>query len=118
MSGLVPIPARHSGALVPTRRTARVEPACPVRDVREEPRRGVPDRRTGADRRSGARASAAPACPSASAGVSAGNALSLQAGPARRGLRADACERQRYQTAYGAAQSLAPAPRPCVEHAA
>ncbi|WBQ13009.1 hypothetical protein L2D00_14325 [Hyphomonadaceae bacterium BL14] len=106
MSGLVPIPARPSGALVPTGRTARVEPAPHVRDVREEPRG-----RADAQRRSGAR-------PQTAAPLSPEGVACLQTGPVRRGLRADACERHRYHAAYTAAMHLGPSARPRQERAA
>jgi hypothetical protein len=106
MSGLVPIPARHAGALVPTRRTARVEPAPVAADVNDEPRG-----RAEAQRRAAAR-------PHTSPPLSPDGVACLQAGPVRRGLRADACERQRYHAAYAAAMHLGPSPRPRQERAA
>ncbi|WBQ10831.1 hypothetical protein L2D01_03375 [Hyphomonadaceae bacterium ML37] len=106
MSGLVPIPARHSGALVPARRTARVEPAPHSADVRDEPRG-----RADAQRRSGAR-------PQTSAPLSPEGVACLQTGPVRRGLRADACERQRYHAAYAASMHLGAPSRPRQERAA
>ncbi len=106
MSGLVPIPARPAGALVPTRRTARVEPAPVAANVHDEPRG-----RADAQRRAGARAQT-------SAPLSPDGVTFLQAGPVRRGLRADACERQRYQAAYTAAMHLGPSQRPSRERAA
>lgn len=106
MSGLVPIPARPSGALVPTGRTARVEPAPLAADVRDEPRGHAQ-----AQRRSGAR-------PQTSAPLSPDGVACLQTGPVRRGLRADSCERQRYHAAYTAAMHLGPLPRPRQERAA
>lgn len=106
MSGLVPIPARHAGALVPTRRTARVEPVPVTADVNDEPRG-----RTGDQRRAAAR-------PQTSAPLSPDGVACLQAGPVRRGLRADACERQRYHAAYVATMDLGPSPRSRQERAA
>ncbi|MBI1264045.1 MAG: hypothetical protein GC187_04845 [Alphaproteobacteria bacterium] len=96
MSGLVTIPARP-GALVPTRRTARVEPAPSAAGAGEEAR----------DRACSPRRS--PGAPHAASPISADGAAFLQAGPARRGLRADACERRRYHAAYEAAVRLSPA---------
>jgi len=106
MSGLASIPARHAGALVPTRRTARVEPAPVSADVNDEPRG-----RADAQRRTAAR-------PQTSAPLNPEGVACLQAGPVRRGLRADACERQRYHAAYTAAMHLGPSARPRQERAA
>ena len=106
---------RRPALPVPTRRSARVQPASEAASASDAPDRAPqpvtpPRQETGAT----------PAQPAAIAAQCSSAGISIQdAFPhPRRGLRADASERQRYRRAYDAAQTAAPGPRPQLERSA
>lgn len=106
---------RRPALPVPTPRSARVQPASKAASASDAPAR-APRPATPPRPEPGAPAPqpAAIAAQCSSAGISIQDAFPHP----RRGLRADASERQRYRRAYDAAQTTAPGPRPRLERSA
>lgn len=99
-------------------RPARVEPASPSGDRRgDTPGRSLVPAGPRRDHRQSEHRSREDSRTAAQSCAAAGVWVQADAAP-RRGLRADAIERRRYQAAYGAAMNLAPAARPIRERCA
>ena len=103
---------RRPGLPVPTRRDARVAPAPSTGDAGPDQRERAPAVIQSANRPHAAndRAPLKPANDVAQSCARAGLSLQTDTPAPRRGLRADACERQRYRNAYEAAGRAAPRP--------